>query len=30
VRIAEVDAGTEIKSLPTKPENSPTGQPQPV
>ena len=30
VRIAEEDAGTEIKTLPTKPEKSPTGQPQPV
>lgn len=27
VRIAEEDAGTEIKTLPTKPEKSPTGQP---
>ena len=30
VRIAEEDAGTEIKTLPTKPEKSPTGQPQPA
>ncbi len=30
VRMAEEEAGTEIKTLPTKPENSPTGQPQPV
>ena len=30
VRMAEEDAGTEIKTLPTKPEKSPTGQPQPV
>jgi len=30
VRIAEVDAGTEIKTLPTKPEKSPTGQPHPA
>ena len=30
VRIAEEEAGTEIKTLPTKPEKSPTGQPQPV
>ena len=27
VRMAEEDAGTEIKTLPTKPEKSPTGQP---
>lgn len=27
VRIAEEDAGTEIKTLPTKPEKSQTGQP---
>ena len=26
VRIAEEEAGTEIKTLPTKPEKSPTGQ----
>ena len=30
VRIAEEDAGTEIKTLPTKPEKSPTGQPHPA
>ena len=30
VRIAEEDAGTEIKSLPTKPEKSPPGQPHPA
>jgi addiction module HigA family antidote len=30
VRIAEEDAGTEIKVLPTKPEKSPTGQPHPA
>ena len=30
VRIAEEDAGTEIKTLPTKPERSPTGQPHPA
>ena len=30
VRMAEEEAGTEIKTLPTKPEKSPTGQPQPV
>lgn len=30
VRMAEEEAGTEIKTLPTKPENSPTGQPQTV
>jgi hypothetical protein len=30
VRIAEEDAGTEIKTLPTKPEKSPNGQPQPA
>ena len=30
VRMAEQEAGTEIKTLPTKPEKSPTGQPQPV
>ena len=30
VRIAEEDAGTEIKTLPTKPEKSPTGQPPPA
>jgi len=30
VRIAEEDAGTEIKTLPTKPEKSPAGQPQPA
>jgi len=27
VRMAEEDAGTEIKTLPTKPEKSPIGQP---
>ena len=27
VRMAEEEAGTEIKTLPTKPEKSPTGQP---
>ena len=30
VRMAEKDAGTEIKTLPTKPEKSPTGQPHPA
>ena len=30
VRIAEEDAGTEIKTLLTKPEKSATGQPQPA
>ena len=30
VRMAEEDAGTEIKTLPTKPEKSPTGQPHPA
>lgn len=30
VRMAEEDAGTEIKTLPTKPERSPTGQPHPA
>ena len=30
VRIAEEDAGTEIKTLPTKPEKFPTGQPHPA
>jgi addiction module HigA family antidote len=30
VRMAEEDAGTEIKTLPTKPEKPPTGQPQPA
>ena len=30
VRIAEEDAGTEIKTLPTKPEKSPTGEPHPA
>ena len=30
VRIAEEDAGTEIKTLPTKPKKSPTGQPHPA
>lgn len=30
VRIAEEDAGAEIKTLPTKPEKSPTGQPHPA
>ena len=30
VRIAEEDAGTQIKTLPTKPEKSATGQPQPA
>ncbi len=30
VRMAEEDAGTEIKTFPTKPEKSPTGQPQPA
>jgi len=30
VRIAEEDAGTEIKTLPTKPEKSPSGQPRPA
>ncbi len=30
VRIAEEDAGTEIRTLPTKPEKSPTGQPHPA
>lgn len=30
VRMAEEDAGTEIKTLPTKPEKSPTGEPHPV
>lgn len=30
VRIAEEDAGTEIKTLPTKPEKSPSGQPHPA
>jgi addiction module HigA family antidote len=30
VRMAEQEAGTEIKTLPTKPEKSPTGQPHPA
>jgi addiction module HigA family antidote len=30
VRMAEQEAGTEIKTLPTKPERSPTGQPHPA
>jgi addiction module HigA family antidote len=30
VRMAEEEAGTEIKTLPTKPEKSPTGQPHPA
>ena len=30
VRLAEEEAGTEIKTLPTKPEKSPTGQPHPA
>ena len=30
VRIAEEEAGTEIRTLPTKPEKSPTGQPHPA
>jgi len=30
VRMAEEDAGTEIKTLPTKPEKSPTRQPHPA
>ena len=30
VRIAEEEAGTEIKTLPPKPEKSPTGQPPPA
>lgn len=30
VRIAEEDAGTEIKTLPTKPGKPPTGRPQPA
>lgn len=30
LRMAEEDAGTEIKTLPTKPEKSPTGQPHPA
>ena len=30
VRMAEEDAGKEIKTLPTKPEKSPTGQPHPA
>ena len=30
VRIAEEDVGTEIKTLPTKPEKTPTGQSQPA
>ena len=30
VRIGEEDAGTEIKTLPTKPEKSRTGQPHPA
>ena len=30
VRMAEEDAGTEIKTLPTKPEKSPTGEPHPA
>lgn len=30
VRIAEEDAGTEIKTLPTKSEKSPPGQPHPA
>ena len=30
VRIAEEDAGTEIKTLPTKPEKSTSGQPRPA
>jgi len=30
VRMAEEEAGTEIRTLPTKPGKSPTGQPQPA
>lgn len=30
VRMAEEEAGTEIKALPTKPEKASTGQPQPA